>query len=131
MAGKYRNTSEPGRSATIILVIILVSAAVIIRAGGDIRHTARGIDTMNDDAYYYVVVARNFVATGETTFDGISLTNGFHPLWFWLQVAMFKAGVAGLSTVGQALAGIIHLLDALQDEAAEDGRWRFPEDTHT
>ena len=25
-----------------------------------------------------------------------------------------------------ALSGIIHLLDALQDEAAEDGRWTFP-----
>jgi len=35
------------------------------------------------------------------------------------------------STAGQALAGIIHLLDALQDEAAEEGRWQFPEDTHT
>ena len=26
-----------------------------------------------------------------------------------------------------ALSGIIHLLDALQDEAVEQGRWRFPE----
>ena len=26
----------------------------------------------------------------------------------------------------QALSGIIHLLDALQDEAAENGRWTFP-----
>jgi hypothetical protein len=34
------------------------------------------------------------------------------------------------STAGQALFGIVHLLDALQDEAAEDGRWQFPEDTH-
>lgn len=30
------------------------------------------------------------------------------------------------SPQSQALAGIIHLLDALQDEAAEQGRWRFP-----
>ncbi len=34
------------------------------------------------------------------------------------------------STAGQALSGIIHLLDALQDEAAGGGRWQFPEDTH-
>lgn len=26
----------------------------------------------------------------------------------------------------EALSGIIHLLDALQDEAAEQGRWQFP-----
>ena len=25
-----------------------------------------------------------------------------------------------------ALSGIIHLLDALQDDAVADGRWRFP-----
>ena len=35
------------------------------------------------------------------------------------------------STAGQALFGTIHLLDALQDEAAEEGRWQFPEDDHT
>ncbi|GMU20513.1 MAG: hypothetical protein AMXMBFR13_06100 [Phycisphaerae bacterium] len=39
--------------------------------------------------------------------------------------------IAHDSPAGQALFGIIHLLDALQDEAAEDGRWQFPEDTHT
>jgi hypothetical protein len=26
----------------------------------------------------------------------------------------------------QALSGIIHLLDALQDDAVADGRWTFP-----
>lgn len=34
------------------------------------------------------------------------------------------------SAAGQALFGIIHLLDALQDEAAEEDRWQYPEDTH-
>ena len=32
------------------------------------------------------------------------------------------------SAVGQALFGIVHLLDALQDEAADEGRWQYPED---
>ena len=26
----------------------------------------------------------------------------------------------------EVLSGIIHLLDALQDDAADDGRWTFP-----
>ena len=26
----------------------------------------------------------------------------------------------------EALSGIIHLLDALQDDAVADGRWKFP-----
>ena len=30
------------------------------------------------------------------------------------------------SPVATALRGIVHLLDALQDDAAADGRWTFP-----
>jgi len=30
------------------------------------------------------------------------------------------------SPVAEALRGLVHLLDALQDDAAADGRWTFP-----
>jgi hypothetical protein len=30
------------------------------------------------------------------------------------------------SSTGQALRGVVHLLDALQDDAVTAGRWRFP-----
>ena len=33
------------------------------------------------------------------------------------------------STEAEALSGVIHLLDALQDDAAAIGRWEFPEDS--
>ena len=36
--------------------------------------------------------------------------------------------VSSESIVGQALSGIIHLLDSLQDEAVEQGRWQFPKE---
>jgi hypothetical protein len=104
MAGRRRSKGRAEGPTLFILVITFVVAAVVIRAGCDFRHTARGIDTMDDDAYYYTVVARNLATTGEMTFDGISKTNGYHPLWFWLQVAMFRAGAAELSIVDQALA---------------------------
>jgi len=32
------------------------------------------------------------------------------------------------SPEADALSGIIHLLDALQDDAAADGRWVFPDE---
>lgn len=35
-----------------------------------------------DDFYYYLTTAKNFISLGSTTFDKISLTNGFQPLWF-------------------------------------------------
>jgi hypothetical protein len=34
-----------------------------------------------DDAMYYFSIAQNFVAKGFFTYDGITATNGFHPLW--------------------------------------------------
>jgi hypothetical protein len=42
-----------------------------------------------DDAYYYLVLARNFVRLGSWTFDsGHSLTSGFHPLWAYTLAAV-------------------------------------------
>jgi hypothetical protein len=37
-----------------------------------------------DDAYFYLVVARNIALTGQQTFSGVFPTNGFHPLWCYL-----------------------------------------------
>ena len=39
-----------------------------------------------------------------------------------------RATVAKHSSEYEALSGIIHLLDALQDDAVADGRWAFPDD---
>ncbi len=37
-----------------------------------------------DDAYYYFSIARNFATRGMLSADGITLTNGFHPLWLFI-----------------------------------------------
>jgi len=37
-----------------------------------------------DDAYYYYSVARNLVTRGLLSADGITQTNGFHPLWLFV-----------------------------------------------
>ena len=38
-----------------------------------------------------------------------------------------RAKVPGQSHEFEALSGIIHLLDAIQDEAVDEGRWTFPD----
>ena len=43
-----------------------------------------------DDAYYYFEIARNAALGQGFTFDGRSPTNGFHPLWAWSLVPVFK-----------------------------------------
>jgi hypothetical protein len=36
---------------------------------------------VQDDAFYYYVIARNIIEHAHSSFDGINLTNGYHPLW--------------------------------------------------
>ncbi|MBS1910835.1 MAG: hypothetical protein JST22_02500 [Bacteroidetes bacterium] len=45
--------------------------------------------SLPDDAFYYFTIARHFVAGHGTTFDGLTLTNGFHPLWLALITPIF------------------------------------------
>jgi hypothetical protein len=41
-----------------------------------------------DDASYYFVIAENIVKTSRSTFDGVTTTTGYHPLWLLLNVAL-------------------------------------------
>lgn len=42
-----------------------------------------------DDAYYYFKVAQNISEGHGSSFDGINLTNGYHPLWMLVCVPIF------------------------------------------
>ncbi len=42
-----------------------------------------------DDAYYYFKVAQNISEGKGSTFDGLNLTNGYHPLWMLVCVPIF------------------------------------------
>lgn len=42
-----------------------------------------------DDAYYYFKVAWNISEGHGSTFDGVNLTNGYHPLWMVLNIPLF------------------------------------------
>lgn len=42
-----------------------------------------------DDAYYYFNIARNIAHGRNVTFDGETITNGFHPLWLAMITPVF------------------------------------------
>ncbi len=44
---------------------------------------------IRDDAYYYFKVAQNISEGRGSTFDGINPTNGYHPLWLWINIPIF------------------------------------------
>ncbi len=62
-----------------------------------------------DDAYYYFKVAQHVVAGDGSTFDGISHTNGYHPLWLIVLLPVF--GVVRSRTAAlTAVKGVCGLL---------------------
>ncbi len=49
---------------------------------------------LTDDAFYYFQIARNVVQGKGFSFDGIGLSNGFHPLWLFLILPVFALSVS-------------------------------------
>jgi hypothetical protein len=87
------------RGAAVAVAVALAGNAVLDLVA--VWHSPIGLQ---DDAYYYAIVARNLAATGASTFDGVNATNGYHPLWLWLETLQYAMGVGRLSTTGQAVA---------------------------
>jgi hypothetical protein len=79
-----------------------------------VQYLNAGTVYLEDDAYYYLVIARNIAESGVSTFDGQTLTNGYHPLWLLIlvgQTALF----------GQS----IYLTIAIEIALATAGLWLF------
>lgn len=87
---------SPLRSARWIPVVAAIST-YLLYAVPAAWAGRRGISSFQDDAFYYLVTAKHFLQNGTFSFDGITPTNGFHPLWM--------AGVAAvLRVIGESAA---------------------------
>ena len=75
--------------STLLSRVAAYLAAVLV-AAPYIYHLAHGstayLGLLEDDYFYYVTVANNLISLGKLTYDGTTLTNGFHPLWFGVVV---------------------------------------------
>lgn len=95
----------PGLCALFALGFFLATIFGKLRSGGVY---------VEDDAYYYLIVARNLAATGASTFDQQTLTNGYHPLWLAVLVLQdLTVGPSLLVTLilqAVLLAGALFLL---------------------
>lgn len=63
------------------------------------------LTSFEDDASYYFVIAENLLRSGRSTFDGITITNGYHPLWFLLDLLF--VGLSGLQRHTYVVALVI------------------------
>lgn len=83
----------------MIAVVVTVSWLVVLYAWSDAPFAFTF-----DDAYYYFGIARNISAGHGSTFDGINLTNGYHPLWMAISVLPFRLGLDDLDAARALLA---------------------------
>ena len=69
----------------LVILILSINGAVLF------SHQTTLLNWFNtDDAFYYFKVAQNIVEGRGVTFDGIALTNGFHPLWMVVILPIFS-----------------------------------------
>lgn len=71
------------------LVIIVVVMGVHFYTAFSAPHNFPSRWFTRDDAYYYFKVAQNISEGRGSTFDGINLTNGYHPLWMLVCIPIF------------------------------------------
>jgi hypothetical protein len=70
-----------------------------------LRHSSSLLGLFEDDFFYYVVIADHLVTLGKLTFDGVTPTNGFHPLWFAV-ITLLRVLTGGFGTAFFVLFGI-------------------------
>jgi len=90
------------RAAPLPLVLVTAFALRLAWAWASLDRLVR--DATSDDAYYYFAIARELARTGRASFDGETLTNGFHPLWLACVTAVQALGADPERSVHLALS---------------------------
>jgi polyhydroxybutyrate depolymerase len=86
------------------------AAAALLVTSPFAFHLARGheafLGLFEDDFYYYAIVADRLAHTGRLSYDGITTTNGFHPLWF-VVLLVLRLVAGGLNRAFYALLAAV------------------------
>jgi hypothetical protein len=122
--------SDPSRQwfhiAALALILLFAARTVYFLVKGSSTY----LFFVTDDFFYYLIPARNFVTTSRFTFDGLTLTNGFHPLWMLCTVLLWAISFGStklffllLTVVLSASAYItLRLLEGLLTDLKLDSR---------
>jgi hypothetical protein len=73
------------------LIVVVASAWIFYTP---LRNATRIMPFVEDDFYYYLKVAQNVAAGLGSTFNGITRTNGYHPLYFLVLVCICKVSAS-------------------------------------
>lgn len=112
-----------GRAALVALPTIAVTIRNLLAPIDQI------VGRVPDDALFYLVLARRLAAGEGFTFDGVSPTTGFHPLWLALVTALVpthdpELGLRGLLALHGAVTVVsVLLLDRVSRRAGAPSWW--------
>ncbi|MBL8861146.1 MAG: hypothetical protein JNK02_03960 [Planctomycetes bacterium] len=102
----------------------------LLVAGGLVLWNAQAtaLGLLSDDAFYYLEIARSIVRGEGSSFDGISSTNGYHPLWMLVMVAACALAGEGLlaPVCAMILVSAVVCGATLALVAAVTERWAAP-----
>ena len=71
-----------------LILVVAIMAGAFYAAFSD-GHNFPNRWFTRDDAYYYFKVAQNISEGHGSTFDGVNLANGYHPLWMLVNIPIF------------------------------------------
>jgi hypothetical protein len=88
-APRTSDAAWPAKAWPLVAIVVVLAAFVVTSAPVVIAAWS-GRSSFQDDAFYYLVTANHFVDSGRFTFDGVTATNGFQPLWMVLVVLVTR-----------------------------------------
>jgi len=66
--------------------ILLIYSPLLLSIGS--KDSRFYLSYFSDDFFYYLQIAKNICLLGQSTFDTLTLTNGYHPLWMLILTAL-------------------------------------------
>jgi hypothetical protein len=88
-------SSFPIRSLPYLIATIGPGIAVVLLVHSSLTESGAVARFMTDDAYFYVKIAQHVLRGFFFSFDGLTSTNGFHPLWLFFGVGLTAIGLGG------------------------------------
>ncbi|WP_263377022.1 glycosyltransferase family protein [Granulicella aggregans] len=102
-------TPKMRRTVNVAMAVMVFTASAILFST-PLRVQGNLLGYAQDDFYYYLVVARNLARGLGSTFDGVTPTNGYHPLYLLL--------LWGISLLAKSLRGVFWWLAVLDTLSA-------------
>jgi hypothetical protein len=81
--------TQPGERGRRLEVALAGGSALLLALCLFLAPEASVLGLASDDAFYYFEIARSIAAGHGSRFDGIAVTNGYHPLWMLCAVLAY------------------------------------------